>query len=743
MALSDSNERLDSLFVRIVKRVVFYGLLYLVGYANWSMTWVLIPALLVTLSEEYTHTKKKKRTFAKEAASGKEKEIIENWGELPFWVVFPDVERAEWLNKAVKQCWPFINFYARDLIKTYVENKLKKNLEKYSLKGFHFERIILGSTPLRTGGIVVYDNVSREEIVMDVDVSYAGDCDIKFRLRGLLGGIKNFQMYGKLRIVLKPLIRHFPLIGGVQLFFLNNPDIDFELDGIAGILDVPGINESLRKCVCATVASLMVLPNKFPVKFTPEVSSEQLNTPNPAGVLRVHVIEAKDLVKKDITFTGKSKSDPYAQLVVGEQSFKTETIQSNVNPKWDYWCEFVILESTGQEILITVWDEDATDDEFLGRVSVDIASLIKAELSDMWLVLEDVKHGDIHIRTNWLTLSTDYSNLKAALYESQQLQLSHMSSALLIVYIDSATNLKQVRASTKPDPYVQLQLGRQIKTTNSVMRTVNPVWEESFIFMLTNPDSDYLNLKIFDAKTEAELSEISYNISSICTKDNLEVEKEVLRLEYGKSDRKLIWSLHLKIFHNANFQEYLEKRPSSRASSSSADTIEQVSDSDSVSSDSTKYTSRSSRRHTRLSLRSSSSISSRLSQECYGDINLTMRYSLQRQRLIVVVHRVSNLCFEDPTEDKDIYVKLYLLPERCKATKRKTKVMKGCREPAFDKKLEFLVSQDEINERYLEVSVIEEKVIKNEILGQVIIELKDVSLPLTKSFELGPRVRHD
>uniref|UniRef100_A0A6P7H0J8 Extended synaptotagmin-3-like isoform X1 n=1 Tax=Diabrotica virgifera virgifera TaxID=50390 RepID=A0A6P7H0J8_DIAVI len=743
MALSDSNERLDSLFVRIVKRVVFYGLLYSIGYANWSMTWVLIPALIVTLSEEYAHTKKKKRTFAKEAASGKEKEIIENWGELPFWVVFPDVERAEWLNKAVKQCWPFINFYARDLIKTYVENKLKKNLEKYSLKGFHFERIILGSTPLRTGGIVVYDNVSREEIVMDVDVSYAGDCDIKFRLRGLLGGIKNFQMYGKLRIVLKPLIRHFPLIGGVQLFFLNNPDIDFELDGIAGILDVPGINESLRKCVCATVASLMVLPNKFPVKFTPEVSSEQLNTPNPAGVLRVHVIEAKDLVKKDITFTGKSKSDPYAQLVVGEQSFKTETIQSNVNPKWDYWCEFVILESTGQEILITVWDEDATDDEFLGRVSVDIASLIKAELSDMWLVLEDVKHGDIHIRTNWLTLSTDYSNLKAALYESQQLQLSHMSSALLIVYIDSATNLKQVRASTKPDPYVQLQLGRQIKTTNSVMRTVNPVWEESFIFMLTNPDSDYLNLKIFDAKTEAELSEISYNISSICTKDNLEVEKEVLRLEYGKSDRKLIWSLHLKIFHNANFQEYLEKRPSSRASSSSADTIEQVSDSDSVSSDSTKYTSRSSRRHTRLSLRSSSSISSRLSQECYGDINLTMRYSLQRQRLIVVVHRVSNLCFEDPTEDKDIYVKLYLLPERCKATKRKTKVMKGCREPAFDKKLEFLVSQDEINERYLEVSVIEEKVIKNEILGQVIIELKDVSLPLTKSFELGPRVRHD
>ncbi|XP_056636297.1 extended synaptotagmin-3-like isoform X3 [Diorhabda sublineata] len=639
MAVTNDNTIEKSSF-RIVKRIILYIFIYLIGYFNCSITWILILVFATTLSEDYLNFKNRKRTFAKKTANGNEKDVIlENLGELPSWVVFPDVERAEWLNKIVKQCWPFVNYYARDLVKNYLEIKLKKNLEKYGLKGFHFERIVLGSVPCRTGGIIVYDNVSREEIVMDIDITYAGDCDVKFRLRGLLGGIKNLQMYGTLRVVLKPLIRHLPLIGGVQLFFLNNPDIDFDLDGIAGILDIPGINECLRKCICATVGSLFVLPNKFPLKFCREVSSEQLNTPNPAGVLRVHVIEAKDLLKKDLSFTGKSKSDPYAVLVVGEQSFKTETIPSNVNPKWDYWCEFVILEFTGQELLISVWDEDPTEDEFLGRASIDIASLIKEGLSDMWLVLEDVKHGDIHIRTTWLTLTTEYSNLKAALYESQQLQLSHMSSSLLIVYIDSATNLK--------------------------------------------------------------------------------------------------------IFHNNNFQEYLEKRPSSRNSMSSIDTIEKdFTDSESISSDSTKYSSHS-RRHTKNSLKSNNSFCSRTSQESYGDINLTMRYSLQRQRLIVVVHRVCNLYFEDPTEDKDIYVKIYLLPERCKANKRKTKVIKNCREPAFDKRFEFLVAQDDLNDKYLEVSVIEEKMIKNEILGQVSIDLKNISLPITRSFELGPSIKHN
>lgn len=57
------------------------------------------------------------------------------------------------------------------------------------------------------------------------------------------------------------------------------------------------------------------------------------------GVLRIHVIEAKNLMKKDITMLGKGKSDPYAIISVGAQQFRTQTIDNTVNPKWDYWCE--------------------------------------------------------------------------------------------------------------------------------------------------------------------------------------------------------------------------------------------------------------------------------------------------------------------------------------------------------------------------------------------------------------------
>lgn len=44
-------------------------------------------------------------------------------------------------------------------------------------------------------------------------------------------------------------------------------------------------------------------------------------------------------MKKDIGVLGKGKSDPYAVINVGAQEFKTQIIENNVNPKWDYWCE--------------------------------------------------------------------------------------------------------------------------------------------------------------------------------------------------------------------------------------------------------------------------------------------------------------------------------------------------------------------------------------------------------------------
>lgn len=56
----------------------------------------------------------------------------------------------------------------------------------------------------------------------------------------------------------------------------------------------------------------------------------------PKGVLRIHFIEAEDLLSKDTYMKGliKGKSDPYGIIQVGNQLFKSKVIRENLNPKW-------------------------------------------------------------------------------------------------------------------------------------------------------------------------------------------------------------------------------------------------------------------------------------------------------------------------------------------------------------------------------------------------------------------------
>lgn len=82
--------------------------------------------------------------------------------------------------------WPFVDeYFSTKIIKDKLEPKIRKALSKLKLNDFEFDRnrIMLGTTPLRIGGIKVHDmNTSRDEIIVDMDLIFASDCSINFRL---------------------------------------------------------------------------------------------------------------------------------------------------------------------------------------------------------------------------------------------------------------------------------------------------------------------------------------------------------------------------------------------------------------------------------------------------------------------------------------------------------------------------------------------------------------------------------
>ena len=124
-----------------------------------------------------------------------------------------------------------------------MEPRLRANFESKGFTSFKFEKVDLGNIPPRVTGIKVYEkNVSRSEIILDVDLVFASDCNISFSLKSVsILQIADFSLRGLLRVVLKPLIADKPLIGGVQFYFLTTPEIDYNLGGMANVVNmIPG-----------------------------------------------------------------------------------------------------------------------------------------------------------------------------------------------------------------------------------------------------------------------------------------------------------------------------------------------------------------------------------------------------------------------------------------------------------------------------------------------------------------------
>jgi len=80
------------------------------------------------------------------------------------------------------------------------------------------------------------------------------------------------------------------------------------------------------------------------------------------GVIRVHLLEAENLVQKD-SFLGaiRGKSDPYALLRVGTVQYRSKTVSRDLNPVWNETFEvlnLLIFPSVGCTAVYTLCLED-------------------------------------------------------------------------------------------------------------------------------------------------------------------------------------------------------------------------------------------------------------------------------------------------------------------------------------------------------------------------------------------------
>uniref|UniRef100_A0A673L960 Extended synaptotagmin-like protein 1b n=1 Tax=Sinocyclocheilus rhinocerous TaxID=307959 RepID=A0A673L960_9TELE len=423
-------------------------------------------------------------------------------------------------------------------------------------------------------------------------------------------------------------------------FFIRDPskqDISVQVKDNDRVQDLGSLSipvSRLLSCQDLNLDEWFNLENSGPESPSPQISSSDdlrpLHTiPDPSfgaeGVLRLHLLEAEDLVAKDNMMGRmvKGKSDPYVKIHIGDTVFKSHVIKENLNPTWNE-----MYEVSTSDVLVEVFDKDVDKDDLLGRIKISLQEIIQSQLTDKWFTLNDIKHGRVHLVLEWLPTSTQRDRLDQ--------NKSVPSAALLFIYLERAHDLPV-----------------------SLYTSIHCIYAYMYVCISINYEYHYSHLSYCHSEQissawDQPMGSLVLPIRELLSKPDLLMD-QWLDLDGASPKSQILLGAQLKV--------------------------------------------------RQLELSSLILIIFEHKMFCLTTFSVLSRSWIQKWPEGVLCLCVFRGLVTSSKDSLDTYVSLILLPDKSKATKRKTSVKKKNLNPEFTERFEFDMSVEDAQRRELSVSV--------------------------------------
>ena len=206
------------------------------------------------------------------------------------------------------------------------------------------------------------------------------------------------------------------------------------------------------------------------------VSADGLGRMGTTHTLELQVIEAKNLVPRDAT----GKSDPYVVIEYGPRKEVTEVQFKTIAPTWSEYYEFEERwESKYRFLSLRVYDYDATNnDDPMGDVVIPLDGVHLDTHLDLWVPLNNVESGEMHIRLGVRPGPPRRIYSKAVRARSSVKE----GDDVLEVCVKEGSSLASRDRGNKTDPFVELSYGPNRTKTQVIKKTLNPRWEHSVLY---------------------------------------------------------------------------------------------------------------------------------------------------------------------------------------------------------------------------------------------------------------------
>ncbi|KAI9118507.1 hypothetical protein K1719_010839 [Acacia pycnantha] len=452
----------------------------------------------------------------------------------PPWVVFTRRQKLNWLNTHLQKIWPYVNEAASELIRSNVEPILE-NYTPTILSSITFSKLTLGTVaPQFTGVAIVEEESGADGVTMELEMQWDANPSIAFDVKTRIGvvipvKVKDIAFTGVFRLIFKPLVDEFPSFGAVCYSLREKKHLDFTLKVSGGdISTIPGVSDAIEETIRDAIEDSITWPVRKIIPIIPgDYSFLELK---PVGTLEVKLVQAKDLANKDLI----GKSDPFAVLFVRpirDRVQTSKTINNELNPLWNENFEFIVEDASTQHLTVRIFDDEGLGaDQLIGCALVPLKDLQPGKVQTFWLKLvkdlevqRDQKYrGEVHLELLYCPfgVESNFTNLSSGSFgmttfekilkrSSDQTQSGDVNKSqkkyvivrgVLSVTVISAEDLPDTDLLGKINAYVVLMLKKadQKHRTRVATSGINPVWNQTFDFVVEDALHEMLMLEVWD-----------------------------------------------------------------------------------------------------------------------------------------------------------------------------------------------------------------------------------------------------
>ncbi|CAM6123407.1 unnamed protein product [Calypogeia fissa] len=479
--------------------------------------------------------------------------------EIPLWVKNPDYDRVDWLNKFIKDMWPYLDKAICNIIREQAKPYIEEYGPKFKLESIEFEQLTLGALPPTFVGVKVYDT-QEKELIIEPSLKFAGNPNIIVAVKafGLKATVQlvDVQLFATPRVTLKPLIETFPCFSKIVVSLMEKPHVDFGLKLLGGdVMAIPGLYRIVQDIIKDQVANMYLWPKNLEISIVDDASAAT----KPVGMLYVKVVKAANLRKKDLM----GKSDPYVKLYLGGGSAfakVTRTIKNNLNPEWNESFKLIVSDPAIQALELHMYDwEKIGAHEKMGMQVIPLTDLVPEETKTMTLDLRKTmddndpanqkQRGNITLELSYKPFKEDeMADIKEG-DEDEELDKAPEGvpegGGLLVVIIHEA---EEVEGKHHTNPFVRIVFKGDEKRTKPIKKNRDPRWEHRFEWVLDEPPvNDRLHVEVMSKSFgltmhyKESLGYVDINLADVVNNKRINESYQLIDSKNGKIQVELQW----------------------------------------------------------------------------------------------------------------------------------------------------------------------------------------------------------